>query len=141
MNSIFDGYNHTVTLQRGELLITSLTKLIKDKNIQSAWINGLGGVQWAELGFYNLETQQYTWRRFDQLLEITSIQGNIAWQDDEPVIHTHGTFSDSAYNAIGGHIKELEVSGTCELHLHTIFGDHLSRVHDNQTGLNLLHLH
>lgn len=139
MNYIFDGYNYTVTLERGELLIASLMKIIKDRDIHSAWINGLGGATWVQLGFYDLEAKQYSWKRFDQLLEITSIQGNIAWQDNEPVIHTHGTFSSSDYNAIGGHIKELQVGGTCELHLHTIFGNKLHRLNDRKSGLDLLH--
>lgn len=140
MNFIFDGYNYTVTLQRGEPLIASLKQLVKDENIKGAWINGLGGSQRLELGFYDLPTKQYQWKQFDQPLEITSIQGNIAWQDDEPIIHTHGTFSDDQFQAIGGHIKELEASGTCELHLHTIFGDKLTRRADPKTGLRLLDL-
>ena len=138
MNYFFDGYNYTVTLQRGEPLIDSLVQLAKDKNIKAAWINGLGGAAWAELGFYDLDEQQYRWQRFDRLMEITSIQGNIAWQDDTPIIHAHGTFSDNNFNAIGGHIKDLEVGGTCELHLHTIFREELSRSFDNKIGLPLL---
>jgi len=140
MNYIFDGYNYTVTLERGEPLIASLKQLAKDKNVKAAWINGLGGSQRLELGFYNLQTKEYQWKRFDQFLEITSIQGNVAWQDNEPIIHTHGTFSDGNFNTIGGHIKELEVSGTCELHLHTIFGDALKRSTDPTSGLHLLDL-
>jgi predicted DNA-binding protein with PD1-like motif len=75
------------------------------------------------------------------LLEITSLQGNLAWKNDEPIWHIHGTFGDEHYNAIAGHIKELIVGGTCELHLHAIFGDQpLARSHNNKIGLELLDL-
>jgi len=138
MQYIYDGYNYTLRLDRGEPLITTLTKFVKEKQIKTTWVNGLGGASWAELGFYDLNNQQYQWRRFDELLEITALQGNVAWKDDEPVLHIHGTFSNHDYHAIGGHVKELEVGGTCELHLHTIFKEALSRSTDPATGLTLL---
>lgn len=136
----FDGYNYIVRLNKDELLVESLTNLVKQESIKGAWVNGLGGAQWAELGFYNLPEQTYQWQRFDQLMEVTSIQGNIAWDNNEPALHLHGTLSDEKYNAIGGHIKELCVAGTVELHLHTIFGEQLTRQKDEAIGLNLLHL-
>lgn len=116
----------------------SLASLVRDQNIKSAWISGLGGAEWAELGFYHLQARHYQWRRFDEPLEITAIQGNIARQNGQPVLHMHGTFTKNTFEAIGGHIKELEVSGTCELHLHTVFGEDLRRSHDQASGLDLL---
>ncbi|HJP81111.1 MAG TPA: PPC domain-containing DNA-binding protein [Candidatus Saccharimonadales bacterium] len=140
MQYLYDGYNYTVGFERGEQLITSLTDFIKKQDIKASWINGLGGSQWVELGFYNLDTKEYQWKRFNELMEITSLQGNIAWMENEPVIHMHGTLSREDYQAIGGHVRELEVGGTCELHLHTIFGDRLPRSKDATTGLSLLSL-
>ena len=136
----FDGYNHLVRLEKGELLMAELTKLIKEEKITGAWVSGLGAAIWAELGYYDLENKQYKWKRLDQLLEITSLQGNIAWNDSEPVIHIHGTFSDEEHRAIGGHIKELEVGGTCELLLHRWYQPDLKRRDDPNTGLTLLDL-
>lgn len=140
MRHIFDGYNHLVRLERGELLVESLTRLAREQHIKAAWIHGLGGAQWAELGFYDLPTRQYQWKKFDQLLEITSFQGNIAWKENAPILHIHGTFGAQDYTAIAGHVKELMIAGTCELHIHTIFGDTLQRTHDTDTGLSLLAL-
>lgn len=140
MKYFYDGYNYVVQLQRGEHLIKTLTQFVIDNDIKASWISGLGGAQWAELGFYDLDTQQYLWKRHDELLEITSLQGNIAWKDDAPALHIHGTFSTRDYHAIGGHVRELEIGGTCELHLHTIFENKLTRSTDPATGLNLLDL-
>ncbi len=137
----FDGYNYLVRLAKGERLIESLTTLATKQDLKATWISGLGGAQWVELGFYDLEQKQYLWKRFDQLMEVTSLQGNVAWNGDHPVWHVHGTLSGRDYQAIGGHVKELCVGGTVELHLHTIFNSRFAREHDEDTGLDLLDLH
>jgi uncharacterized protein len=136
----FDGYNWLVRFDRGEFLVEGLTKLVKRENIQGAWISGLGAAQSAELGFYDLDKKSYRWKRFDQLMEITSIQGNVAWDGDEPVLHMHGTLSDETMQAHGGHIKELQVGGTCEVLLHRWYADALHRVPNSDTGLKILDL-
>lgn len=140
MRYIHNGYNYVLTFQRGEQLTQTLTDFVKEKNIKASWISGLGGAQWAELGFYDFDKQEYIWKRFDTPLEITALQGNVAWMNGEPALHIHGTFAGSDYQAIGGHVKELEVSVTCELHLHTVFDHQLNRSYDTITGANLLDL-
>lgn len=136
----FDGYNWIVRLEKGERLVEMLTKLVTAENIGGAWISGLGGAAWAELGYYDLDNKEYRWKKLDQLLEITSLQGNIAWNGDEPILHIHGSFSDSGMKAYGGHVKELTVGGTCEILLHRIYTDKLTRSFNEQIGLNLFDL-
>lgn len=134
----FDGYNYLVRLNKGELLVESLTKLAKEKQLGGAWVSGLGGALWAELGFYDLPNQQYHFQKVEKLLEITALQGNLSLKEGKPVFHIHGTFSDSNLHAIGGHVKELCVAGTCEIYLHTIFGEPLTRTPNDEVGLPLL---
>ncbi|MDB5185581.1 MAG: protein of unknown function superfamily protein [Candidatus Saccharibacteria bacterium] len=140
MTSRFDGYNWIVRLSKGELLMESLDSFIKEHNIAGGWVNGLGAAVWAELGFYDLHAQQYNFKKLDQLLEITSLQGNIAWVDNKPFVHLHGTFSNAEMQGLGGHVKELEVGGTCEIYIHTWEGEPIARVLDAETGLPLLDL-
>ena len=139
MNYNFDGYNWLVRLNKGEQLVTSLTKLVKKESIKGAWISGLGGALSAELGFYHLEKQEYEYKKLDQLLEITSLQGNVSWVGDEPKLHIHGSFSDETMQAFGGHVKELTVGGTCEMLLHA-FQTPLTRTLNEEVGLPLLDL-
>lgn len=135
-----DGFNWIVRLERGELLIESLDKIVRQEDIGGAWISGLGGAEWAELGYYDLEKQEYQWKKLDQLLEITSLQGNVSWLDGEPKLHVHGSFSDQNMRAFGGHVKELQVGGTCEILFHKWYKDHLTRSADDSVGLPLLDL-
>lgn len=136
----FDGYNWLVRIEKGEKLVETLTRLVKNENIKGAWISGLGGAEWAELGFYDLPTKAYKWQKLDRPLEITNLQGNVSWDGEEPVLHIHGTFSDENLQAYGGHVKELEVAGTCEILLHKWYEQGLARSQDDETGLKLLDL-
>lgn len=140
MKHKFDGYNWLVRLEKGELLSENLLKLVKQENIGGAWLSGLGAVQWVELGYYDLESKQYRWKKIEQLMEITSLQGNVGWEGDEPILHIHGTFSDETMAAHGGHVKDLQVGGTCEILLHRWYDGKLTRSLDDDSGLKLLDL-
>lgn len=136
----FDGYNWLVRLEKGELLMENLLKLAKTENIKGGWISGIGASAWVEMGCYNPTTKDYYWKKFDQNFEITSLQGNVSWVDNKPFMHIHGTFADENMHGLGGHIKELEISATCEIFLHNWFGGQLARSYDEQTRLKLLDL-
>lgn len=136
-----DGYNWIVRVEKGELLVEQLTKLVKNEQIKGAWVSALGAAQWAELGFYDLDDKKYIWKRMDHLMEITSLQGNVSWVDGEPALHMHASFSDREMRAFGGHIKELQAGGTVEVLLHHWYDqDGLKRSPDPETGLNMLDL-
>ncbi len=136
----FDGYNWLVRLEKGELLVQSLIDFVRTQNLNGAWLVGIGGALWVDLGFYDLATKKYSQKKIDEPLEILSLQGNLAWENDNPVLHIHGSFSDSKMKAIGGHVRELAVAGTCEILLHRWYYGKLTRSQDADTGLKLLDL-
>jgi predicted DNA-binding protein with PD1-like motif len=57
--------------------------------------------------------------------------------DNKTVIHAHGVFADREYQTVGGHVKELIVSATSEVHLTKLVGE-IKRAYDATTGLNLM---
>lgn len=127
-----------VRLEKGELLVESLKKFAVEQKLEGAWLSGLGAALWAEIGFYELDSQRYVFKKLNKILEICSLQGNIAWTGQDPVIHLHGTFSDDTLQAFGGHVKELEAAGTCEVLVQLT--EPLARKLDQATGLQLLDL-
>lgn len=135
----YDGQNYIIRLGKGELLVDSLIKFVESKQIKGAWLSGLGGALWAEIGYYDLDKKQYYFEKRDDLVEITNLQGNIAWSDSRPALHIHGTFSDKDMRAFGGHVKELAVGGNCEILICPWHDEtDLTRSIDEETGLNLL---
>jgi predicted DNA-binding protein with PD1-like motif len=121
----------------GEELIRKFTEFCREQNVQTGFFHGLGGVTSAEIGYYELQEKEYKFQELSDLVEIISLNGNVALKDDEPFIHMHGVLGDRELRAHGGHIKELRVGGTAEISL-TVYDEKIERKPDEQTGLSLL---
>lgn len=127
----------TISLEKGDDLHATLQNVARQYGWKSAWVQGLGGSALVTLGFYNPNTKEYQWKTFTGQHEILGLEGNLAWVDNEPLWHIHGTFSGADYAVKGGHVKDLLVGLTCEL-LVTPLEASLTRVFDDDTGLKLL---
>lgn len=128
---------NVLVLKRGEELHEALNEYARKYSLSSAWLQGLGGAGAVTLGFYDIETKSYKWHELDGPLEILNLTGNLAWMNNKPVWHIHGTFSERDGRAVGGHVKTMTVGLTCEL-LITPLETELTRQFDDETGLNLL---
>ena len=127
---------YVVRLDKGEELVSSLTKLCKDENIVLATIEGLGACNHVVLGLYDIDLKQYHKKQLDGAYEITSIIGNITRKEDEPYLHIHLNVADENMRAYGGHLYECIISATCELFIRVIDA-RVNRKHDEKSGLNL----
>lgn len=140
MTYTFDGNNYILVLEKGEELLQTLRTFANGNDIASAWVSAIGGATEVELGFYNLEAREYQWQTFSALCEITSLNGNLSFDEkDKPVFHLHGNFADESYQSVGGHVNKLVVGGTCEVFLQP-FAQKVTRVFDDDTGLKLMQL-
>jgi len=117
-----------------------LMKVLKDF-IDSEKINGglifvLGFLNGVTLNFFDWEKKTYKELTIEKGLEITSCYGNIARKEnDECLIHMHGTFSDEEGRVYGGHVKNGEIKLVEVMIVET---EKLSRRKDEETGLYLL---
>lgn len=135
-----DSYNFILTLQTGERWLDAFAEFTVRSGVESAWLNIIGGAQNIILGYYSLDTKQYQWQTFDDLYEITSLQGNItADKAGKPMTHLHGTFGDAQFNVVGGHVKDFVAGATVEVFVHR-FDTPLRRKTDVTVGLQLLDL-
>lgn len=126
-----------IRFDKGEDVIKGLISFCDKKKITAGHFTGLGACASVTLAYYDLITKKYLDKTFPNDMEIVSLTGNIATLKDETIIHAHGVFADLDYNPYGGHVKELIVSATCEIHLTVLQGE-MERGFDEQTGLNLL---
>lgn len=129
--------DYVLVLQKGEPLVANLEGFCEAHDITAAFLHGLGGALSVELGYYHLESQKYEFTKLEQVLEIASLHGNIASKDGQLFVHIHGVFADAELKTYAGHVKELVVGGTCEIHLRT-FAAKWRREEDDETGLHLL---
>lgn len=137
MKEFANEKGNVLVLKRGEELHEVLGVYAREHGLKGAWVQGLGGAGNMTLGYYDIEAREYVWKEFDEVHEILSLQGNLAWVDGEPFWHVHGSFSNREFNSVGGHVKRLVVGATCELYI-TQLETSLTRVFDDETGLKLL---
>lgn len=137
MQQITSDHSALLVLKRGEELREQLDDHARKQGLRAAWLQGVGGAGRMTLGYYDLATRDYRWRDYDQPLEILSLQGNLSIVDGQPFWHIHGTFSGPDFAAVGGHVKQLVIALTGELHI-TPLTTPLTRVFDDETGLKLI---
>jgi predicted DNA-binding protein with PD1-like motif len=138
MKIITEEMNTTlIRFDKDEDIIQGLVAFAKEQNLSGATFSIIGAAKKVILSYYNLDEKTYEDHTLQQDVEITGIVGNIAWMDNEVIIHAHGTFADKNLLIKGGHIKSLIVSATGEVVLQ-ILQTKLVRAFDEETGLNLL---
>ena len=129
-----------VKLEPNDDLLDSLLKLVKDYEIESGFINAIGALKQFTLGYYNLDSNEYEMKTFNENVELVSCIGSISYKNGEPIIHLHISVGRSDYSVIGGHLgKPSKVSITAEVSIYEI-DQKINRAIDSQTGLSLLNL-
>ena len=140
MTHMFDGYNDIIRLQKGDHLSDAIKQFVADTDVQGAWLNGLGAALEATLGYYDLETKEYHWQTFNEPMEVASLMGNLARNEQgEMMFHLHGVLAGKDLKAVAGHIKDLVAGATLELFVHRTYQP-LHRKQDETVGLQLLDL-
>ncbi len=138
MNQILhEGNTFIFILNKGEEFIDTLTDYCTKNSFSSGWIHALGACGELTLAWYNLETKEYEDHIYTEDLEIAAITGNIALVKGKPFIHAHGIFGRRDMSTIGGHIRKMVISATCEVKLE-IYSGKIHRAFDERTGLNLM---
>lgn len=112
-------FGYIVVLDRGDELIRSLIEFARHHEVEAATLHGLGAVDHVELGFYDLEDQDYIRRAFEGDMEVCALHGNLSLLDGEPFPHVHGVFGLRDFSTVGGHVFEAVCSVTLELSIHT----------------------
>jgi len=134
-----DGF--LVKLDKGDEVISTLTGFVKDQNIPSGFMTGMGSVKNATIGIFNARVNQYITKIYRDELEVGNLSGNIAWLEDsgEPFIHCHITVSNESLEAYTGHLFEATVLATMEIYIR-VFKERLYRRVDPEMGNHLWHL-
>ncbi len=101
---------HWIYLEKGELVMETLTDYCRQHSIENGQITGIGAVANIQMGVFVPETKSYHQDRFEGTYELTSFIGNITMKDGSPFIHAHIVLGDHEFRAISGHCMEMEVA-------------------------------
>lgn len=126
-----------IRLDKGEEVIKTLSEFIAKEKIPGGAISGIGALTDIELGYFERGRKQYIKRRFEDVYELLSLTGNIAYADGAPVIHAHCILGDADYQLIGGHFFSGTVAVTGEIYIR-VFSDQFKREPNAEFELKLL---
>jgi predicted DNA-binding protein with PD1-like motif len=116
-------------LEPGEPVITSLKSVARYNAIEVGVItSGVGMLKAVQLGFFCVPKDDYETSLIEKILDLSSIQGNITWNGDEPVPHVHMTMNDQTYTTYSGHIMEAWCHITVELFIKKLALTELRRI-------------
>ena len=135
MKYIIDKDTIYLRIDKGEEVCSSLLKVAKELNINSASISGLGASNEFTVGVFDIDKKEFIGNSFKTEYEITNLTGNLSLKDNLPYLHLHGTFANLK-EVVGGHVTKCIISLTAEIVI-KITNKKINRIFDNETGLNL----
>ena len=138
MQIILESQNKSVIkIEKGEDCLEILKSLAKERD-KSFLFSIIGACSLVELSYYDLKNRKYFRKEFtEENMEILNVNGNVAWSEDEPIVHAHGVFSNENYETFGGHVVKLVISLTGETIIDWL-PEKIIKKYDEETGLKLL---
>ena len=122
MRHLIDSNKLFVCLDKDEDLFSNLEALASKENWQAAHLSGIGAIKDVELGVYNLEKQAYDRKKFPQVAELLTLEGNLTFKDGKPFFHIHVVLSGKDYRCYGGHLFAAKIAVVCELNIRPFKG-------------------
>jgi len=113
---------YLLRMDRGEEIHSTLEAFCRQHSITAGWLTGIGALMQAELGYFNRERKEYSWKVINTDHELTSLAGNISIKDGEPWLHLHATLSDDNFQVTAGHLKSGVISITGEIWIQRVEG-------------------
>jgi uncharacterized protein len=130
---------YLMVLREGDDVIACLEAMTQAEEVPSASVAGFGFVEKARFGFFNHDKGGYDPGDFHHL-EITNLNGTLAWKEGQPSVHVHASGGDVLYGVVGGHVLALTVGrGSFEITV-TVHSERLERRTELSVGGNVLHL-
>ena len=114
-----DGDMILVRVDKDEEILEEILEICRIEHIYGALFSGIGACGKAVTSSYIPEKNDFTDHSAEGLLELVSLNGNISYENGQPVEHTHALFSyldeTGVQKILAGHLKKAVVSYTAEI--------------------------
>jgi len=128
---------YLVRVDRGEEMMETLRAVAREKGIEAGRVSGIGALQDAELGYFDVERKDYLRKKLPGSWELLSLAGNISLRDGEVLPHIHVILGNVDLECRGGHLFSGVVSVTGEIFIEKL-PEALHREMDDEVKLPLL---
>jgi uncharacterized protein len=133
------GRSYAVVFDKGDELAEGMRRFARDHDLDAASLTAIGALANAVLGYFDRERNEYLEIPVEDQVELLSLVGDIARDDDGPAVHAHVVVGLRDGTTRGGHLLRAEVWPTVEL-IVTEAPAHLAKTIDRETGLALIDL-
>ncbi|HWL16665.1 MAG TPA: PPC domain-containing DNA-binding protein [Opitutus sp.] len=127
---------HVLVFETGEEVMQELTAYARRENLRAGHFTAIGAFRACELAYFDWETKAYSKIPVTEQVEVLVLAGDIAWKDDEPVVHAHVVLGRRDGSTRGGHLLSGLVRPTLEVAL--TVGGSLEKRFDPATGLSFI---
>jgi predicted DNA-binding protein with PD1-like motif len=114
LSAVENVRTYMVSFFKGDEVISGLTGFALEYDVKSAHFQGIGSAFSVELGWFDFDRLEYEVINVG-IAEVTSIDGNITWYEDKPVVHAHANASEKGGLVKGGHLLAMYVGPTVEV--------------------------
>jgi predicted DNA-binding protein with PD1-like motif len=133
------GPAHILKPPFGSDLLKELQDFVLAKNINLAWLSGVGAVSRAVIRYYDQPKQEWIDLELDRRLEVAGLWGNVSLLNGEPIVHVHIVLAEEEGRCYGGHLADGTLVFNLEILMTTLSGPPVVRKMDSETGLTVWH--
>lgn len=128
-----------LVFDKGDEVISEITSFARKNGLDAASVTAIGAFSDAKLGYFDIEKMEYDTIPLEEQVEVLTLVGDIALNEDEPELHAHVVVGRRDGTTRGGHLLEAHVRPTLEVVL-VESPQHLRKRTDGETGLALISL-
>ncbi|HEX5141101.1 MAG TPA: PPC domain-containing DNA-binding protein [Dehalococcoidia bacterium] len=128
---------YAIVFDKGDEFVAGIKRFAEENGLDAAHFTAIGAFSRMTLEYFNRQKMAYDKIPLDQQVEVLSLIGNIAGEEDGLKVHAHTVVGLPDGTTRGGHIGEAHVWPTLEVMLDEGSGE-LKRKKDPETGLTLL---
>jgi predicted DNA-binding protein with PD1-like motif len=128
---------YALVFETGDEVVDGLIEFSRSHLIRAAHFQGIGALSDVVLGYFDYAEKRYRQIPIEEQVEVVSLIGDIALEDDQPTVHAHLVVAHTDGRTHGGHLLAAHVRPTLEV----VFSQsprHLRRRVDPETGLALI---
>ncbi len=128
---------YALIMDPGDEVVEELLAFAVHHRITAAHFQGIGALSDVVLGYFDWREKKYRPIPIHEQVEVLSLSGDIAIEDDQPKVHAHLVVGRADGTAHGGHLLSAHVRPTLEL-VFVQSPRYLRRRIDKETGLALI---
>lgn len=131
------GRTAVLVFEKGERVTAALKQWCTEQEISAAHFTAIGAFSTVTVAWFDWEAKKYREIPIDEQVEVISLAGDVARNDDEPAVHGHIVVGRHDASTRGGHFIDGVVRPTLELVMEETPA-YLRKRHDPESGLALI---